>query len=66
MSKRSDLGDNIRRIRKANHETQRELGDAIHVSDTAIANYESGYRQPDIQTLMAIARHYGVSIEELL
>lgn len=66
MSRKSNLGDNIRRVRNEHNETQRELGNAIHVTDTAIANYESGYRQPDLQTLKAIADHYGISIDELI
>lgn len=60
------LGMNIKELRKAYGESQQELGDAIHVGPTTIANYESGVRQPDFQTLQAIATHYGYPVDQLI
>lgn len=60
------IGENIRRIRIDNDETQQELGDAIGYGATTVANYESGYRVPDIETLQEIAWHYDVDLNELL
>lgn len=59
------ISDNIRRLRIVNNLKQQELADAIFVSRTAIANYESGRRIPDIDTLKAIAKVFNVSINEL-
>lgn len=59
------VGRNIREFRIKNGETQQELGEIIGYSATTVANYESGYRLPDVITARTIAEHYGVSIEAL-
>lgn len=64
MSYSEVIGANIRRLRTAHGETQQELGDAIGCGATTIANYEKGYREPDLGTLCRIADHYGVSLDE--
>ncbi|MDD3221021.1 MAG: helix-turn-helix transcriptional regulator [Lachnospiraceae bacterium] len=60
------IGQNIKKLRKAYGETQPELGQAINVEYSTISMYESGKRQPDIQTLQAIASHYGYTLDQLL
>jgi transcriptional regulator with XRE-family HTH domain len=62
----SKIGKNIRDIRKAHGETQSDLASAINVSETAAGNYETGARQPDMQTIQAIAEHYGFPVDRLL
>lgn len=64
--KDSNIGENIRQIRIANRETQEQLGRVLGYGATTIANYESGYRQPDIGTLLEIAKHYNVDITTLI
>jgi transcriptional regulator with XRE-family HTH domain len=61
-----DIGKNIRNLRKAYGETQYELGRAINVEDNTISMYESGRRQPDTQTVQAIAEHYGLPVDRLM
>lgn len=62
------LGRNIRHLRKLYGETQTELGEAIGFSKSAIGYYESGDEQhhPDYETIMLIAKHYGIPVETLL
>lgn len=60
------IGQNIRRIRLEHGETQQELGQLIGYGATTVANYESGYRMPDLETFLAIAIHYGASIEDFV
>lgn len=62
----SKIAKNIRDIRKAHGETQSDLASAINVSETAVGNYETGTRQPDMQTIQAIAEHYGFPVDRLL
>lgn len=62
----SELGENIKNLRTAWGLTQKELGDAIHVSDTAIANYERGDRIPKIEVLQDIASYLCVSVDQLV
>ena len=60
------VGDNIRRLRIQNRETQMELGKIIGYGATTVANYESGERMPDLITAYRIAMHYNIKMEELL
>lgn len=66
MSDLKRLGANIRSLRMAYGESQEKLGEAIYVEKNTVSNYESGKREPGRDTLTAIARHYMVSVEELL
>lgn len=58
------IGANIRRLRMSYGETQQELGDLTGYGATTIANYESGYRMPDLETFFVIALHYQASLED--
>lgn len=60
------LGANIRSLRTAYGETQEQLGEAIFVEKNTVSFYENGKREPNKETLTAIANHYVVSVEELL
>jgi len=62
----SKLGDNIRCLRKAYGETQEELGFALGVEKNTISSYETGRTEPGKEMLSSIAKHYLVSVEELL
>ena len=58
-SKENMLGRNFQHLRKTNDETLRELGDAVFLGGSTIANYEAGDRDPKPQILSTIAKHYG-------
>ncbi len=58
------IGANIRRLRMKHGETQQELGDLAGYGATTIANYESGYRMPNLETFFVIALHYGAALED--
>ncbi|MDE7121454.1 MAG: helix-turn-helix domain-containing protein [Oscillospiraceae bacterium] len=60
------LGANIKYLRKSYGETQEELGAVLNVEKNTISNYENGKREPDEATLVAIARHFMVTVEELI
>ena len=60
------IGANIRRIRLEHGETQQQLGEMLGYGATTIANYESGYRLPDLETFFEIALYYGASLEEFM
>lgn len=62
----SKIGVNIRDLRKAHGETQQELGRALNVEFNTISMYESGKRQPDLQTILVIADHYGFPVDRLI
>ena len=60
------IGANIRRIRLEHGETQQQLGEMLGYGATTIANYESGYRLPDLETFFEIGLHYGASLEAFM
>ncbi len=45
--------------------SQIEAARKVGISNTALSNYETGYRQPDLDTLANLASLYGVTIDEL-
>ncbi|WP_162617852.1 helix-turn-helix domain-containing protein [Salinicola halophilus] len=56
---------NLRELRDKAQLTQRELGEATGLGQTAIANYESGYRSPDLNRVARIVvalRRRGVKV----
>lgn len=50
------LAIKIKRARKESKMSQRELGDALGVSDKAISSYESGRAVPRLNTLQKLAK----------
>ncbi|MBK0051455.1 MULTISPECIES: helix-turn-helix domain-containing protein [unclassified Leuconostoc] len=57
---------NIKSIRILHCMTQKELSVLINVSEATISHYESGTRTPDIETMIAIADIFDVSVDFLI
>jgi len=60
------LGKNIRTLRKKENYSQIELAKSIGVSQTSIAHYEAGTRQPTIETLMELSQIFNEPIDSLV
>ena len=60
------VGENIRRFRTMNGEAQEALGEFLGYGATTIANYEAGDRMPDLVTAYLIAKHYEITMENLM
>jgi transcriptional regulator with XRE-family HTH domain len=56
----------IQELRKQKGLTQEELAQSLYVSRTAISKWESGRGYPNIDSLKAMARFFGVTVDELL
>ena len=61
-----ELNHKIQELRKQKGITQEELAESLYVSRTAISKWESGRGYPNIDSLKAIAKFFGVTIDELL
>lgn len=61
-----EFGEKLQSLRKQKGLTQEELAQALYVSRTAISKWESGRGYPSIDSLKAIARFFGVTIDHLL
>lgn len=60
------LGDKIRRCRKISGLSQQQLANALCVSRSAIAKWESGNGMPDIENLKMLSKLFCVSVDYLL
>lgn len=60
------IGENIKKYRKINNITQKDLAEKLNVTIRTIQNYESNNREPKIDTLKSIANILNISLNELL
>lgn len=60
------LANNIKYFRKHSGETQQDLALAIEISESAISNYETYQRVPDIAIINKIANHYNITVNQLI
>lgn len=56
----------IAELRNERGMTQKELSEALNVSDKAISRWETGKGYPDVSSLMALSEFFAVSVNELL
>ena len=60
------LGANIAAYRKRSGLTQVGLAEKLNYSDKAVSKWERGESMPDVLTLVQLAEHFGVSVNDLL
>lgn len=56
----------LKELRLINNLSQIELAEEVNVSNRTISRYETGLREPDLTTLMALADYFHVSLDELV
>ncbi len=56
---------NLRRLRQEKGQTQEQLAQALGVSAQSVSRWECGNTLPDVMLLPAIARFYGITVDEL-
>lgn len=61
-----NIGENLKRIRKVKGLTQDKLSELTKISITSIQRYESGKRQPTVESVNKIAAALEISVFELL
>lgn len=61
-----EFHEKLQQLRKQAGLTQEELAAKLYVSRAAVSKWESGRGYPNIDSLKAIARFYGVTIDALL
>ena len=60
------IGKRIMSIRKERQLTQEQFGSLFHVTRQTVSNWENGKSYPDLQLLVAISDHFGVSLDMML
>lgn len=61
-----EFNEKLQELRKRKGLTQEELANALFVSRTAISKWESGKGYPNIDSLKAISKFFGITVDELL
>jgi len=56
----------LRQARKTEGFKQSEVAKALSISQTSLSHYETGYCEPDMETISQLALFYDVSIDWLL
>lgn len=62
----NNFSTNLKYYRELSGLTQKSLATAIKVTIRSYQRYESGDREPDIDTLIAIANLFNVSLDSLV
>ena len=60
------FSENLKQIRKENHLSQEELAELLDVSRQAVSKWENGASDPSTSNLIALAKLFKISPEELL
>lgn len=57
------FGEQLEKLRKANHMTQEEMGEKFGICASTLSNYERGVHQPDLEFIDKVAEYFHVSID---
>lgn len=56
----------LRELRLQRHITMKQLGSVLGLAESTISLYETGKRQPDLDTLVRFANYFDVSVDYIL
>lgn len=60
------IGKFIAKVRKENNMTQRELADALMISDKTVSKWECGKGLPEVSLMMPLCEILGITVNDLL
>ncbi len=60
------FGQNIKLLRKRRGRTQDDVSFALDMKRSTLSGYENGVAEPGIETLLALAKYYKISVDTLL
>lgn len=59
------MKNKIKQLRQKNHLTLRKLGEKVNMSSSRISQYETGRREPKLETWQKLADYFNVSVPYL-
>ena len=59
------LGENLQRLRKERGLSQEEVAQALFLTRQSVSKWENDGAEPGVENLKALARLYGVTLDEL-
>ena len=66
MESKGHFGENLKTLRRERCIGQGELAIILKVSSKTISHWETGYTEPSISQLIALANFFDLSIDELV
>jgi len=66
MLNKMEIGNRICSLRKGAGYTQTGFADMLGISTQAVSKWETGLALPDVEILLMISKHFGMSVNELL
>ena len=60
------FAENLKLLRKWKNIGQKELAEILQISAKTVSHWETGYTEPSIAQLIAIADYFDLSIDELV
>lgn len=64
--KSNEFGNTLKILRLEKGISQRKLGEIFNVVNQTVSFWETGSREPDLDTLVKIAEYFSVSIDYLV
>lgn len=64
--KNNEFGKKLKEFRVAKGLSQQKLAEELGFCNQTISFWESGSREPDLDTLLKISHYFSVSVDELL
>ena len=61
-----NLQERMRELRKERRETQKQVAEAIGITDRQYQRFEAGKQKPGFDNLVALSDHFGVSLDYLV
>ena len=61
-----EIGDRLKILRKEANLTQKELAEKLSITRVCYTRYENNVFSPDLDTLVALAKFYGVTTDYIL
>lgn len=58
--------ENLKQLRTERKLNQKQLADALHTTTKSLSHWETGYSEPSLSQLLAIADYFDISLDELL
>ena len=59
------VGENLKALRKKKGVTQREVANDLFLSVQMLSAIETEIKQPSLNVALALAKYYGITVEEL-
>lgn len=60
------FGENIKALRRQHNLTQLELCSVLDITQYALSGYERDIITPDVETVLKMAKYFGITVDELL